>query len=230
MSPPKDPDADRGSVGWTAYALLVLAAGLITYLAYQNHQLSREYLSAREALALPKVGYTVPAFDSKTLSGRKVTVGTPAGVGQLLLVFEVHCPYCRKTLPAWKEIETELARLKESGIEILGLSLNSRDSTRQYVTENELSFDVTTFPNARLVRLYKATSYPLTILVDSTGRVEYSRLGVISNRATIDSVLAAVGSLTDDSDHTAIDEQLQSVFNSLPRVPDGASAPSLPTP
>lgn len=73
-----------------------------------------------------------------------------------------------------------------------GIALDPDGPLDAYRREHHLAFPIVTFPAEKLRRLYRARSVPLVVLLDSTGRVLYSRLGALEDEAAIDSVLDAL--------------------------------------
>ena len=171
----------------------VVAATFLVYrLADQNEQLVGRYGDLREASRTPMPGYAVPTMRAPTVAGDTVTVGETPGHRQLLFVLNTTCPHCRATLPVWKRIAAEIEASTDD-VEVLALSLDPLEATAAYREEHGLPFPVALFPEEKLIRLYKAGSVPLTVLLDSDGRVEYARLGRLdAGSQAVDSVLAAV--------------------------------------
>ncbi|MDP9348514.1 MAG: TlpA family protein disulfide reductase [Gemmatimonadota bacterium] len=155
----------------------------------QNERYARLYDRATR----PYAGMWVPTFRAATLAGDSVTIGeTPEGRRQVLFFFTTICPYCKSSLPAWKELAATLDTLTTPKVEVYGVSLDSVDVTREYAVEHELPYPVLFFPEEKLSRIYRAGTVPLTAVLDEQGRMVHARLGEISERASIDSVVAMV--------------------------------------
>lgn len=180
-------------VAYAPYAGLLVAALLIVRLSVELRTVTGDYTELLERLRSPHAGYMVPTFETETVAGERVTIGEASpGSRQLLLIFDTACPYCRASLPAWREIAGTI-RSQERRIAVLGLAVDEEDGPiRAYRQEHGFDFPVLRFPQPKLRRLYRATAVPLIVLLDSDGRVLYSRLGVLDEPAAIDSVLAAL--------------------------------------
>jgi peroxiredoxin len=170
---------------------LIAASVLVLVLSVRLRQLAVAYRDLRRLALLPHPGVVVPTFRAATIGGDSVTVGElPDSAGtQVLLVFNTTCPFCRSIIPLWRQLAESLDQTER--VQVLGISLDSPDSTFRYVTEHLLRFPVLTFPQPKLARLYRAVAVPQTVVVDSAGTVLYARTGTLDS-SSLDSVYAAV--------------------------------------
>lgn len=174
-------------IGLTAAAALVVVLSL--KVRDLNEQNSRLYLRAR----YPFVGMYVPTFRGATLTGDSLTIGeTGPETRQVLFFFTTTCPYCKTTLPAWNQLAATFDTFTNPRVEVYGVSLDSVGKTRQYVAQNTLPFPVLHFPEEKLSAIYRAGSVPLTVVLDPNGRMVHARVGEMTEKAAIDSVVAAV--------------------------------------
>lgn len=172
---------------------LTAAAALVVILSLKVRDQNTRYAELFERATQPYAGMFVPTFQASTLDGAPATVGESPGAGrQVLFVFTTTCPYCKTTLPAWREITASLDTVRSVPVQVYGISLDSVEVTRRYLAENRLDFPVVRFPEDKLAAIYRAQSVPLTVVLDERGRMIHSRLGEMKGRAAIDSVLAAV--------------------------------------
>ncbi len=174
---------------------LVVAAVLVVVLSLKVRDLNERYARLYDRATRPYAGMWVPTFRAATLAGDSVTIReTPEGRRQVLFFFTTTCPYCKSTLPAWKELTATLDTLSTPQVEVYGVSLDSVGATREYVEEHRLPYPVLFFPEEKLSRIYRAGTVPLTAVLDEQGRMVHARLGEIakSDRASIDSVVAMV--------------------------------------
>jgi len=183
-------------VAYAPYAGLLVSALLIVRLSVELRTVTGNHAELLERLRSPHAGYMVPTFETETVAGERMTIGEASpGSRQLLLIFDTECPFCRASSAAWKEI-AGMIRSRVRGTSVLGLAVDETDGPiRAYRREHGFDFPILRFPQPKLQRLYRATAVPLIVLLDSDGRVLYSRLGVLDEPAAIDSVLAAVGGL-----------------------------------
>lgn len=175
------------------YGGLLVAAATLAYLSLAYRDLSRDYAALSERLRWPHPGSVVPTFRAETVEGEEVTVGrAPAGGRQLLFVLDTECPYCRRSLPAWQAIAEEASR-EVPGLQVFGVATDEEGArVAAYGEEHGLGFPLLAFPERKLVRLYRARSVPLVLLLGEGGTVLYSRPGVLETEKAADSVLAAV--------------------------------------
>ncbi|HEX2095480.1 MAG TPA: TlpA disulfide reductase family protein [Longimicrobiaceae bacterium] len=172
---------------------LTVAAALVVVLSLKVRDLNERYSQVFERATRPYPGMFVPTFQATTLTGEPVTVGRSEGEGrQVLFFFTTTCPYCKSSLPAWREITARLDTVRSLPVRVYGVSLDSTAVTRRYVQENRLPFPVLELPERKLAAIYRAQAVPLTVVLDAEGRMIHSRLGEITERAAIDSVLAMV--------------------------------------
>lgn len=184
---------------WLPWLGLVGAALLVVVLGIQNRALRADRAALRRQAMLPHAGMVVPTFRGVTLDGDSVTLGaSTAGARQLLFVFDTSCPYCEEALGAWDAVAERV--LRRPGVSVYGISLDSAAVTRQYAARHGLRFPVVTFPELKLVALYRASAYPLTLVVDDGGRVLHARLAPLRTAAAVDSVVAALAPDEHDTD------------------------------
>jgi hypothetical protein len=185
---------------WTVgvYVALVLAIGIVVLLARAHRELETRYQRLAERSAWLHPGSYVPPVSAVSLTSDTLTIGAPpAGVRQVLLVFTTTCPYCRASLPAWQSLAARADSTPALGgvtPRVIGLSLDSLEATIAYVREHGVRFPVARFPTRRDQALYRARSVPLILVIDEENRVAYSRMGVLTSPAALDSVWrAAIG-------------------------------------
>jgi peroxiredoxin len=175
-----------------APAALAVAALLIVVLALRVRALNRENEELFLRATRPYAGMYVPAFSSPTTDGGTVSVAAPGRARQVLFVFNRTCPYCRASIPAWTRLGVALEAAGGRGAAV-GVSLDPPDSARAYAARHGLRYPVAVFPDRRTIALYRTRTVPVTMVVDSAGRVLYSRVGELTEGAATDSVRAAAG-------------------------------------
>ena len=182
---------------WTVgvYVALVLAIGIVVLLARAHQKLETRYERLAERSAWLHPGSYVLPVPAVSLTGDTITLGAPpAGVRQVLLVFTTTCPYCRASLPAWQSLAARADSATALGgvaPRVIGLSLDSLDATVAYAREHGLRFPIAQFPTRRDQALYRARSVPLILVINEENRVAYSRMGVLTSPAALDSVWRA---------------------------------------
>jgi len=178
--------------GMLAPTAMAVAAALVVVLGMRVRSLERENEELFLRVTRPYTGMYVPAFSAPSAGGGAVSVGSPARGRQVLFVFNSTCPYCRASIPAWTRVAAAAEAAHGPGAAV-GVSLDGPDTARAYAARNGLRYPVAAFPDRRMAALYRTRSVPVTLVVDSTGRVLLARLGVLKEGAAMDSVRAAAG-------------------------------------
>jgi len=170
---------------------LTAAAVLVVALALQKRDLLARIEGLTTRTRDPYVGMYVPAVTLPSVNGDKVLLGqAPPGQVQLLFVFSTTCEFCKASLPAWKRIAGELA--VNAQVEVVGISVDSVQATRDYVEEHGIEYPVVSFMDRRLRALYRAGITPQTLIIDAEGKVGYARVGAVTEAVVIDSIVEAV--------------------------------------
>jgi peroxiredoxin len=176
-------------------AALAVACLLVSVLGFQNRALRREVRHLRFQDGIPHEGLVVPAFRAATLTGDSVTIGgMEPGGRQVLFFFNTTCPYCLRSLPAWKMIATQVRAVGAPPIDVFGVALDSLEPARRYVAEHQMQFPVVRFPNTRIAAVYRATGVPITVVLDHEGNVLYGHGGPVVPGPVVDSILSAARS------------------------------------
>jgi hypothetical protein len=149
-------------------------------------------LQERASTAYP--GLVVPSFTTTSIEGDTITIGETAGPKQVLFMFTTTCPYCLASIPAWRDIATLADTSTSLSFTAFAVSLDSIPATADYARSNTLT-QVVTFPGRRWAGLYRIRSVPHILVLSSEGRVLYSRTGVFTNQAALDSLRVVLATL-----------------------------------
>jgi peroxiredoxin len=166
---------------WTGVLLVLTAAAslLAVVLAFQVRDLTDQVRHLRFERNLPQAGDVVPPLRAALLDGDSVDLGRPgAGRRQVWFVFTTTCPMCGASVPGWKAAFARLGG--DSTIRALGVSLDSVALTRAYVRAHELPFPVVVLDDPLTIAMCRIPGVPLTMAVDSVGRIGLVRAGVLS--------------------------------------------------
>ena len=180
------------------YVGLALAAALVVVLGQQKRslitQVEEQQLRLRQVTTEPIRGQWMPAFQAQTLeTGAPATIGElPAEGRQVLLMYTTSCPYCLSSIPAWKQITAAVDTMRSIRATVYGVSLDSIDATRQYITKHGLPYPTVRFPSEKVAGMYRAGTVPVTLVLDEQGRTIYTRTGELREKVAIDSVIAAI--------------------------------------
>lgn len=180
------------------YLALAAAAVLVVVLGQQKRdliqQVEQTQQQLRRATYEPTRGMYMPAFQAAPVEGgAPTTIGElPAEGRQVLLFYTTTCPYCLSSIPAWKQITSAVDTITSIRATVYGVSLDSLDATRAYITRHGLPYPTVQFPNDKLAAMYRSGTVPVTLVLDEQGRTVYSRTGELKEKVAIDSVIAAI--------------------------------------
>jgi len=177
---------------------LVFAAILVLMLGRANRTLRDQNEELLHRVRTPQPGHYVPLISGITQQGDTVILGGGRDEEvELLFFFSTTCPFCRETIPAWNQIAESVG--SRSGIQVVGVALDTPDQVEVYSYDRGLRFDVLPLADRRNADLFGARAVPLTMVVGADGRIGYARQGPISMQVVVDSVLNAVDRLKSSS-------------------------------
>lgn len=198
-------------------AALVAASALAVVLGVQTDWLRARNLELARANRSPRAGLFTPTFAARTLDGDAVTIGERADGGrQILLFFTTTCPYCEASLPSWRALADTIARAPDLDAAVYGVALDSAHHAREYRRAHGLTFPVITLPSRKLRYLYRATSVPIALVLDHEGRIVYARTGAMTERAALDSLVAAARWRPDSTPEVRAARRLRSASSVRP--------------
>ena len=114
---------------------------------------------------------TAPNFEATTLTGKKVSLEQFKGKKAVWLNFwATWCPYCKKEIPALKEIHKKYG----DKVEVLAINIGVRDSVekaKDYAFEYDIPYDII-FSND-ITALYGVQGTPTQVVIDINGKIAY---------------------------------------------------------
>ncbi len=126
--------------------------------------------SAKREHGLP-AGTTAPDFTALTLNGETVTKATYAGRPTVFLVVSPTCAPCREELPTYEALRPQAER---AGVQLVFVSLEGLDATRQWVEEANIHTPMLIAPNHSnpFRKDYHLPGTPAYCFVDSDGIIQ----------------------------------------------------------
>ncbi len=125
------------------------------------------------------IGGIAPNFVAQTISGKKVSLEQFKGKKIVWLTFwATWCPYCKKEIPALKELYKKYG----DKIEILAINIAFRDSVEKaedYKFEYDLPYDV--IFSSKIAQQYEVQGTPTQIVIDINGKIVYRGTQVPKN-------------------------------------------------
>jgi len=162
---------------WLLLAVVLVLAGAAIY---QNKSKQSEALSASADMN-PKPGFTAPTLALPNLNDEQVPIGGKRDKLGLLNFLASWCYPCELEAPDM----VELSNIYEGRMDLFGVNATSYDKERQareFVDEQKLTFPILMDRDGEATKLYKVSSFPTSLLIDSKGIVRERITGVISKQ------------------------------------------------
>jgi len=128
-------------------------------------------LAPVSALAIPKIGQSLPAFDVTTPSGQRVTNMNYSGKVLLLSFSTDYCGACKKAVPGISELA---GRLGKQGFHVLGLFSGfgmDNDDLKEYMKSYGATYPMALFEQKFASEQFGVISVPYFLLVDKKGTI-----------------------------------------------------------
>ena len=126
-----------------------------------------------------ELGQIAPNFTTTTIDGKQVSLEQFKGKKAVWLTFwATWCPYCKKEIPALKELHKKYG----DKVEIIAVNIGVNDSidkSKDYKFEHELPYDIV-FSN-EITRQYGVQGTPTQVVIDIQGRVVFKGTRVPKN-------------------------------------------------
>jgi thiol-disulfide isomerase/thioredoxin len=125
------------------------------------------------------VGKPSPAFETRDIEGKPVASGKLSGDGKIVVLnfWGLRCGACLAEMPSLNDLQE---RYKDRVV-ILGVNNDGIDGpflAKQIGKMNlKINYTVLPDPEMKLVDLFRMTVAPLTLIMDSKGKVRYQHVG-----------------------------------------------------
>ncbi|HEX9483513.1 MAG TPA: thioredoxin-like domain-containing protein [Gemmatimonadaceae bacterium] len=171
----------------------VIAASAVLILGIQNRALRQRNRDLIVRFTAPHPGMLVPAFTARSLVGDSVTIGASSlDERQVLFFFTSTCPYCVRSMPALRLLDSLLRREHRRRAPLIAVSLDSAGGTHGFADSVNAMMPVVVVPSERMRLLYRVRSIPQLMVLDSGGRTVYARTGELTGSVVRDSVAPAI--------------------------------------
>jgi peroxiredoxin len=122
-------------------------------------------------------GTTAPAFDLKTLEGKRVSLNDELARGPVVLAFfKVSCPTCQYAFPFLERLHKAY---RQKGVALFGVSQNEAKDTAAFIKEFGITFpilldDTHSYP---VSNAYRLTNVPTIFWIAQDGEIEIASVG-----------------------------------------------------
>ena len=115
------------------------------------------------------VGSIAPNFELKDVKGNRWKLTDLKGKVVLLVFFSVHCPHCRKELPAVNELFLKYAN---DGLMVLGICVDMEGVEPVRKIQKELKIDFPLLVDDRgIFFVYEVSGVPRNVIIDKEGKI-----------------------------------------------------------
>ena len=163
----------------TIHSLLVVLSILVVLLIIKNRDLNEQLLNT--PLKQIEVGEKFSNFQANLPGMQKIEIKFPSKTRTLLFIFSTNCEYCTANIPNWENIYDNIPNT----IRLLGVTEDSENSLSEYKTERKLTYNVY-HTEKGFRKTNKIIGVPSTVLIDTSGTVLFSRLGVLDSVSIMD--------------------------------------------
>lgn len=142
---------------------LLMVAGLPERAAYTG-----EYITGIGYVA-PEMGAIAPPFERTSLTGETLSLDGLRGEVVILNFWATWCAPCVTEMPELQMIYDEF---QDSGLHILGINMGESPAViREWVREQDLTFDIIPDTTGDLTRLYRLRGQPTTAVIAPSGKI-----------------------------------------------------------
>ncbi|MDQ2798890.1 MAG: TlpA family protein disulfide reductase [Armatimonadota bacterium] len=137
---------------------------------------------AQDAPPLP-AGSHAPAFSTRTLAGKPLSLRSLRGKVVLLDFWATWCGPCRMATPTLQSLNRKFGH---RGLQVVGLSVDDPSTLAQvkpFIKQEGVTYTMSAVPqaNGKAARAYHADAIPSQYLIDQNGIVRWSQAGFSPN-------------------------------------------------
>lgn len=136
-----------------------------------------------------EVGSVLNSFSGEGLNGELITLDQYKDKVLVINFWFVSCPPCIEEMPV---LNTVKKNSNPDKVAFLSITFNTADMVTRFLKSREFTFDK--MVNAKeLLKSWNVTSYPVTIIVDKKGVIQYSSSGGILSASELESQIKKAG-------------------------------------
>lgn len=141
-------------------------------------------LACRREATTPefKTGVKFPDYQAKLLDGQPFRLPDDRGRVLLVNIWATWCGPCRYEIPELKLLQQ---RYGGRNFDVIGVSVDVEDASdqvRDFVRDQQINYPIALDPQGTITSLMNTTVLPTTALLDRTGKVVWSKIGVVQSR------------------------------------------------
>ena len=130
------------------------------------------------AASTPKVGDFAPQFLLKLFGGKEIKLTDFKGSPVLMNFWASWCGPCRKEAP---ELERVYKKYKDKGVVFIGITVSDwKEKSLEYIKEFGITFLNGADETGKIAEEYKIYGVPKTFVIDKEGRINYERMGGVT--------------------------------------------------
>ncbi len=171
-------------VGLVALGLLLLAGGGVSLVFLTGLQSSPASTEKTWVSVVPvKADYPAPELNLTDMNGNPVSLSGLAGQVVLVNNWAFWCPPCRAELP---ELEAYYEAHRQQGFTVIGIEAgDEKDDVDYHIKLFKLTYPIWLDPETDSLYAFDNKSLPNSYVIDKTGKVRLSWVGVI-DRTTLE--------------------------------------------
>lgn len=127
----------------------------------------------------PRIGFTAPDFDVKTLSGTEASLRDHLGSPVFINFFTTWCHFCRVEMPYIEDLHKELG--DQVAFMIIDLR-ESQDVVESYFQSQGWTVPVYLDPTAAVGALYAVRGIPASFFIDGEGVIRDMVIGAMTEK------------------------------------------------
>lgn len=135
------------------------------------------------------MGDTAPDFTLNDLDGNPVTLSNLRGSIVMVNFWATWCAPCKDQLPFMQAISDNWS---DKGVVVLEVAVKENEdvnAVKQYITDNNYSFQVLFDAEAQAVSDYGVGTIPATFFIDPEGVIRNVQVGSFDTQAQIEAIL-----------------------------------------